>query len=206
MDTKVVVGLIGAIGAGKDYAADALVEKFDYVHIKFADALWLMLLGTNPYISTYYNRYELLSDVMASFGDITSRATRQKAKEAHPEIRRLLQTMGTEGVRNVVGKDVWVNIVKQKIQESDGEYFVISDVRFENEAKLVSNLGGQVVRITRIDEANPDSWYSEHSSESFYRTAKPDLEITNNGYNMDKEILRIDGHARLCYARASSDY
>lgn len=79
-------------------------------------------------------------------------------------VREFLQKLGTEGLRNGLHTNVWVNALfadyKRKTQmgpdsfdspTASGDYpnWIITDVRFPNEAQAIKELGGVVVRIER---------------------------------------------------------
>jgi len=58
----------------------------------------------------------------------------------------MLQRLGTEAGRDILGENVWVNAV---FETFTGEKLAISDVRFPNEAEEIRNRGGAIVRIVR---------------------------------------------------------
>jgi hypothetical protein len=76
--------------------------------------------------------------------------------------RHLMQTLGTEWGRNLIGEDVWVEAVRNQILTSDADTIIIDDLRFQNEAEMVRALGGEVWSVSRggID------YSGEHASES----------------------------------------
>jgi hypothetical protein len=89
--------------------------------------------------------------------------------------RELLQTLGTEWGRGMVGENIWLWAMSKKIEEakSDGvDIVVIDDCRFDNEADWVSNLGGSVIRLERDGHE-----YGEdgHASEQPIDESKIDL-------------------------------
>ena len=66
--------------------------------------------------------------------------------------RVLLQTLGTEWGRQTIDQDIWVRAMKHVLTDAlFDEYhpIVIDDLRFENEAKMVRDLGGEVWEIDR---------------------------------------------------------
>lgn len=65
------------------------------------------------------------------------------------EVRRLLQKLGTEVVRESYGANAWVDVVARQIDAEKPERVVITDVRFDNEAEWLQSLGAPVVRIKR---------------------------------------------------------
>lgn len=99
--------------------------------------------------------------------------------------RIVLQSMGTQFGRKVLGADIWVNVGIQRAQKplADGRWVVIRDCRFVNEARLISAAGGEIWRISRpIDRSqsflNHESELEQFSSEM---TACVNKEISNTG-------------------------
>ena len=75
--------------------------------------------------------------------------------------RHLMQTLGTEWGRDCVHPDVWVTACKTELARSTAKLVVFDDVRFENEAALIRELGGFIIHIERGTWSPIDS----HSSE-----------------------------------------
>ena len=90
---SMLIGLTGPPGCGKDTAADHLVKNHGFVRVAFADTIREVALTIDP-----YDHFFRLSDVINLIG--WDRAKRQ------PEVRRLLQVIGTEAGRDVHGADV----------------------------------------------------------------------------------------------------
>lgn len=66
--------------------------------------------------------------------------------------RVLLQTLGTEWGREIIDQDIWVKAMKHALTDCMFDEYhpvVIDDLRFENEAKMVRELGGEVWEIDR---------------------------------------------------------
>lgn len=162
-------GLTGPPGAGKDAAALHLVEAHRFHRLAFADEIRRALLVLDPCVKGCAP----LSEIIDKYGwDL--------AKSHWPEVRRLLQVLGTELGRELHGPDVWVNKVFAAIADLDPDQrIVISDVRFENEATAVHLHGGQIVRLTR-NTNSPDAVMS-HRSEVESAGLKPDCVIANEG-------------------------
>ena len=89
--------------------------------------------------------------------------------------RAFLQTLG-ESVRNNVHRDVWVWAAKQRIESVDGPV-VVTDVRYPNEADMIHELGGVLVRIDRPGVGPING----HESESFVASLPADRVIVNDG-------------------------
>lgn len=124
-----LIGFHGPAGAGKDTCGAYLVEHFGFERLSFAAPIYDML-------------------EIAGFG----RPKDQPAKEANIEWlgkswRHLAQTLGTEWGRQCVDPELWVKLAMHKVQSNPDKAYVITDVRFENEAKMIRATGGLVVHI-----------------------------------------------------------
>lgn len=66
----------------------------------------------------------------------------------------LLQYLGTEWGRNTYGQDVWTDCMANvlKTYHSDSTIVVIDDLRFENEFRLLKNLGATLIRLECSEE------------------------------------------------------
>jgi hypothetical protein len=83
----------------------------------------------------------------------------------NPEVRRLLQVLGTDFGRKMLGEDVWVKMIMDKLNYEDR--VVISDVRFPNEAEAIRKLGGSVWRINRRNHSAVNGHPSEHAMDNY---------------------------------------
>jgi hypothetical protein len=97
-----------------------------------------------------------------------------RAKEEIPEVRHMMQSFGSEGVRRILGEDVWVDALFSRY--TPGEKLAITDVRYANEAKAIHDRGGIVVRIVRPTAPEQSD---THSSENGLFPV--DLTIVNDG-------------------------
>jgi hypothetical protein len=132
-----IIGISGYARVGKDTFADALVEHDGYVKRSFAEPLRQVLYAQNPLVSSSLT----LAEVVDHIGW-------ERAKDEHPEVRRLLQVLGTEAARTHLGDDVWVNAAVDAL-DLKADRYVFADVRFPNEADAILQLGGIIVRIER---------------------------------------------------------
>lgn len=99
-----------------------------------------------------------------------------------PQVRRLLQDLGV-AARKLIDEDIWVKVALRSV--SPGDRVVITDVRFENEAKHISELGGQLWRVKRpgVEAVNA------HISETQMDGYKVDQIFLNNGSIDDLKFL-----------------
>lgn len=166
-----IVGIHGKASTGKDTVADQLVREFGAVKESFAAPL--------------YKGLSVMLDI--PLADLTNRATKEVPIDwLDRSPRFLLQTLGTEWGRDLVGWDVWVRALHRRCEQieavwEDNGYlpraWVISDVRFEDEAAFVRE-HGTLIHLIRNDAPPVNGHVSELGVE--YR-ADTDQLIENNG-------------------------
>ena len=71
--------------------------------------------------------------------------------------------------------DVWVLVQRSRLARTD-RHVVFDDVRFENEARLIRELGGMIVHLRRPGLVDDD-----HASECGIGIADNDVVIANDG-------------------------
>lgn len=78
-------------------------------------------------------------------------------------VRRMLQTAGSEWGRQTIHPDLWVNLARLKIERclAAGVPVVVDDMRFPNEYEMILQLGGHPVKVVRTG-TRP---YQGHASE-----------------------------------------
>jgi len=69
-------------------------------------------------------------------------------------VRMFLQLLGTDAMRNCLHDNIWVNALfadykSPKMSEHHPSKWVITDVRFPNEAKAIKDKGGVIIRVDR---------------------------------------------------------
>jgi hypothetical protein len=108
--------------------------------------------------------------------------------------RLLLQLLGTDCGRDIIHPNIWVNslmgeydsLVPTRIKDPN---WIITDVRFPNEAEAIKKRGGLLIRVNR--QLPKDSYISEHSSENSLDDYVFDLVLENN-----KDILYLISQLR----------
>lgn len=174
-----IIGLAGYAQVGKDTLGAALV-KLGFQRVSFADGVREALAAVNPIVG------KTSEDIPIRVRDIVGAATSGPDWEAVKRItegRELLQRLGTEMGRNLFGENVWVERGMAKCQP--GASYVITDVRFPNEAEAIRKAGGVIVRIMRqgTEPANA------HSSELLVDEIHPDLVFRNDGSLQDVALF-----------------
>lgn len=181
-----IVGLTGYAQSGKDTLADILVEVYGYKRVAFADKIREFLYEVNPMVGCSPSGY---------LQDLVNLAGWDAAKQ-EPQVRRLLQDLGV-GARKVFGNQFWVHeAMKTMLNDPKPDMnYVITDVRFLNEADMIRANQGQLWRVKR----NGISAVNEHISEHEMDGYSVDQIFTNNGSIEDLKDLvqtRMDYHAK----------
>lgn len=168
MQTPILIGLTGPAGSGKDTVREILA-KHGYYGMALADPIREML---KP----------LLLACGVGLNWMTDRALKEKPMPVlGVSYRHLAQTLGTEWGR-ALAPDLWLRVAEASMLEVSVSTFgppcfVVSDLRFPNEAAWIRGHGGQVWRIDRPG-VEP---VREHTSETLMTTIEPDLTLMNNG-------------------------
>ncbi len=130
-------GTAGPAGAGKDTVADYLVLNHGFVKMSFAGPLKEML-------------------ALVGFSEPADRAQKELPVPGFAFTwRQAAQALGTEWGR-ALDPDIWTKIMAQRLHtlQAAQEHWVgvvpriiISDVRFENEGKMLRDLGGSIIHL-----------------------------------------------------------
>ena len=88
--------------------------------------------------------------------------------------RKLLQLIGTEGGRDLIHPDIWINALFSSYTKDSK--WIIPDTRFDNEAKAIKDKGGIIIKVER-DVGITDT----HASEKGISDKYVDIVIDNNG-------------------------
>lgn len=198
-----LIGITGLAQSGKDSIGKFLVEEHGFTRFAFADTLKEMALALNPYVES-----SPAAETSLRLRDQVERVGWENAK-MNPEVRRFLQVLGTEGVRDHLGEDSWVKAMDLKLR-GFGEWTfkleanplgdhsiysspnaVITDVRFPNEAEYIWSVGGSVIRVARenMDGTPFDNGIGrDHPSER-----------SVSGLIADFDVVGISGQLDLLY-------
>ena len=171
-----IIGLSGYARSGKDEAAKALVEEYGFTRIAFADKLRQVLYSLNPMVSAW--RQWDSEPGLVHVRDVIDRYGWNGYKETMygDEIRGLLQRLGTEAGRQTLWDSIWIDAAFAGT-DPNGNY-VITDVRFPNEAEAVRERNGSLWRITREGVGPANSHASEISLDDYPHFQQY---LTNNG-------------------------
>jgi hypothetical protein len=167
-----IIGLSGYAQSGKDTVAKYLVEHHGFERVAFADPIRDFLLEVDPILENGLHMTTVVKDLGWELAK----------KQA--EVRRLLQVAGV-AARKHIDTDLWVIAAIRKMNEV-GKQYVITDVRFQNEAVMIKQSGGHLWRIER-DGVGP---VNDHISEHDLKDWEFDVVLHNNS-NFDSLNLAI---------------
>ena len=162
-----IIGLAGYARSGKDEAAKLLAGEYGFKHVAFADKLREMLLAIDPIVAPSKEKYFTRSKVVVNLSEVIDAYgwDGYKNTEYGPEIRRLLQRLGTEGGRKTLWDSIWIDAAFAGLDEN--AKVVVSDVRFPNEADAIKERGGEVWRVARAGIGPANDHPSETSLDNY---------------------------------------
>lgn len=187
-----LIGISGKMGVGKDTLGSILCDLEPAYEVKrFADKLKMIAsllsgISVERFESQDFKQFNMPS-VWNRHKSPTTAYGDQRIKMT---VREFLQKLGTEAMRDNLHEDVWVNALFADYKSIGGtmdvrrtriDYpnWVITDVRFPNEANAIINRGGIMVRLNR-DKTPGIS--KDHSSETALDNWTGfSYEIDNNG-------------------------
>ena len=182
-----VLGFIGKAKSGKDTAANDFQELMDGI----------VPIYRKPFAGP-------IREIGKLFGYTMEQMTDQSLKETYcnkifPLVtpRKFMQLVGSEMSRNNLDKDSWVKLVKNFIE---GEYekashyvtkieddkyhpssiVMVTDVRFPNEAAMIKEMGGYLIKITRPSLSQDGADWHKHESEAYIDTIEADFNTVND--------------------------
>lgn len=205
-----IIGICGLIGAGKDTAADYLVNDHKFRRESFANTLKDAVSQVFGWDRTLLEGRTKEARAWREQVD-TWWANRLNMPNLTP--RLMLQLWGTEVCRSGFHDDIWIASLENKLRNTNDDV-VITDCRFPNEIKAIKAADGIVVRVRR--EPEPD-WYNAaisanqgpvgnsawslskaklaqlkiHASETSWIGTEFDAVIDNNG-TMDHLYLQLN--------------
>lgn len=202
----IIIGLAGRAGSGKDTVA-SMIEQWSIDHylsakrLAFADPIKQMAEAIDPIINVVspYRLSEHLALIVAQKHlDVATdngwRAMWDEAKKT-PEVRRLLQRIGTDAGRRIIRDDLWTSLMVDRIRKNDlVDVIIITDARFANEQQLVKDHEGHMILVERpISTLTSDSAF--HASENSIDASLINTSVINDGSfdELRRKITQIMG-------------
>jgi len=135
-----LIALSGRMQTGKTSIANHLERFYGYRTVSLAAPLYEVIERLDPYVDFQGLRYQ---DARKVFGD--------DVKSRKPEVRRLLQLLGTEILREIFDPDILLAPVLREVDAHPNENIVVPDVRFYNEVDALQKRNALLIRVVRED-------------------------------------------------------
>lgn len=167
-----IIGLTGWTKSGKTELSKSIPG---WHSVAYADRLRDFIYALNPGLFDG----SFVKDVIDFYGWDGYKNTIYKN-----EIRELIQRIGTECGRGILGEDIWINVLMSSLDENKN--YIVHDVRFENEAQAIRSRAGRIVKITRPG-CGP---VNDHSSEKPIPEHLVD-DVLNNEGTIEESSARL---------------
>jgi Deoxynucleotide monophosphate kinase len=182
-----IIGFTGVKGAGKDTAAQFLIDTYEFEKVAFADPLYEAVVNLFHVPRTWLEKHKHNPDARVNMVRMYNEHGLLDAVEhaSNMTLREFLQRFGTEMGRKTFGSNFWVDIWENYLYQNSmrDDDIVVPDVRFQNEVERIASMGGVVVRINRPGH-EPDG----HESEEPLPSILIDEEISNSGTIDDLKV------------------
>lgn len=159
LQAPLLLGLAGPAGCGKSTAASLLVSHGGWVRLSFAEPLRELLLALHPHWDQW--RLGPGKDVRQADGGLSPR---DQLRAAGDWVKGYEPAFFANTMRRQLGACL-----------ERGCHAVIDDVRFEGEARLIRELGGTLVHVSRTDV----HFRRDHNSEMGVEPGADDLYLRN---------------------------
>jgi hypothetical protein len=201
-----IISICGRANSGKDTCANYIINKYSFTKIAFADPLKRILKD----VFEFSNNQLWGESNLRNVEDLRYLRNRDN-KIVGLSPRECLQKVGTDLFRDELYSEVWTEYLFRKIdlikanrnleydQINDIQFsktkrsnsnFIISDLRFCNEADSIRRRGGYVIKIER-NSVLSNVEFANHQSEKETDDIKYDYLINNIG-TYEEFISKID--------------
>jgi ABC-type dipeptide/oligopeptide/nickel transport system ATPase component len=183
-----IIGLVGYKGSGKTTACNIIKKHLDdVVQINFKDALIEEIKQNFPdLLEAIRENQEILE---YDYGTLKFVSLDDLFTTKPPLVRTLLQNYGTN-VRRADDPGYWVREWDNSVWPKRDKNVLTDDVRFYNEAEMIKEYGGILIRLERTDLEQTDT----HQSETEQKEIECDYTITCGAGELDKleaELIKI---------------
>ncbi len=173
---KTIIGFAGLKQSGKSTAAEHLVDN-GFTKLSFAqpikDIAWFLMRGFG--LPTHY-----VDQLLTEHKEVI-------IPELGVSSRHLMQTLGTEWGRQLIHPDIWVMSMSKRLVGEPDDLIVFDDIRFENEAKMIRDMGGLIIHVDRGDLIASDI----HISESGIKDHESDRYVDND-FSIEDFLIDVD--------------
>lgn len=150
-----IIGFTGKAGSGKDTSASYFKNSKNFAFATRLKEICCFIFGLSK------EQTETLKEIKDPRWGITPREIFQK-------VGKFIRS---------IDNNYFVNYLKSQLLACDGNR-IITDVRYDNEAQMIKELGGMIIKIVR---PNYLSDFDNHESENGIMEKYIDVIIINNG-------------------------
>lgn len=143
---------LGSAGAGKDAVGSFITDMVQNAStFAFAEPVKHAAMLIDPVITS-----NATTGKLTRLSEIVYRIGWDRAKREYPEIRRILQRVGTDaGWQLHQNPNLWTDLTDSNITAAVQSWPssmvpVITDVRFAHEAEYIRSQGGQIIDVMRV--------------------------------------------------------
>lgn len=182
-----LIGISGKKQSGKNETAKIILQEYPYFEKKaFADPLkkFLSSCFNVPVEKFEYEKFK--SQIMPDKWQVVL-PNKTLSKRT---VRWYLTNTGTNALRNEVHTNFWVNALSSEFTKDS--YWVISDVRYLNEAQWIKDNNGIIIRVERNKKyESSDGWHSSENSLDGYPDFDHVIHNDSNKQTLKKKVLLI---------------
>lgn len=208
-----IISVSGLAGSGKDLVGSMFVNKLGFTRIAFADSLKevcskVLLLPINHFhdITLKDKLYDIpyifnkdlaanLAFELNEFGiEVTPARFMEYENTTINSPREALTFIGTDLCRNLVDKDIWVNITLNKIKAIDG-HVIVTDTRFNSERAALKGIGATLMYLDRPSISNAFKRELAHQSETEQLNDRYDIIVMN-----DSTKIALESDLQMWYS------
>ena len=198
-----LVGLTGKIGVGESTFAEVLCEEFGGVEFAFAKPIKKVAEVLFPHknlIEDDKNEKIILGgeNLKLSFDP-----SERKGEDLISDLtyRKLFQILGADTIREHIHRDYFIWQLSREVNEflakseEKNPLIVVSDVRFDNEAKWIKDHGGFIIKIiqkgTALNETSlsEENDYHRKRKSLSYKSKQTGDEVHCSEYGIDLKYL-----------------
>lgn len=172
-----IIGISGIKGSGKTTAAELLYTCLGTAEIicfadPLKDAIAAMMGWRRPDLDLQDFKEGIIEELQPLGLDLKR--------------RYLMTSLGTDWARDMVHKDIWLTLYEKRINRSPADIIITPDVRFDNEAELIHEFGGLVLRLygRGSEEGN-------HKSENITNSYDYLIDNTGTGKQLLEQIMGV---------------
>lgn len=181
-----VIGITGKIGSGKSTVSKYIEENYGFTEYSMAQPLKkigeLFFFSKTQLYGTQEQKLEEHTHWGISAREFLQKIGTELFREHLPKVMPKMKSIGT----------VWVDLFCLRYKKERKKY-VISDVRFLDEANVVKELNGIIIRCVRDNNVTSNSGQElTHKSEQEINRINHDYVLDNNKCSISEVQERID--------------